>query len=285
LTTRRGLVQREGSLLSISRQCAALSLPRSTFYYQPEPVPAEDLALMRLIDETYLKYPFYGSRKMVEALGRMGQVVNRKRVQRLMQEMGLEALAPKRSLSRSGKGHVKYPYLLKGLEVTRANQVWASDITYIPLAAGFAYLVAIIDWFSRIVLAWRMSNTLDTVFCIEALREALETWGTPEIFNSDQGAQFTAAEFTDILKSQQIQISMDGKGRCLDNVFVERLWRSLKYEDVYLHSYEGPRDARQGIGAYFTFFNDKRFHQALGYRTPLSVYQSSIAEQAAARAA
>jgi len=240
---------------------------------------------MRLIDETYLKYPFYGSRKIVEALGQMGQVVNRKRVQRLMQQMGLEALAPKRNLSRSGKGHVTYPYLLKGLEVTRANQVWAGDITYIPLAAGFTYLIAIIDWFSRFVLTWRLSNTLDSAFCIEALSEALQTWGAPKIFNSDQGAQFTATDFTDILKSQQIQISLDGTGRCLDNVFVERLWRSLKYEDVYLRSYEGPPDARQGIGAYFTFFNGERFHQALGYRTPLSVYQASMAEQAASRAA
>jgi len=215
----------------------------------------------------------------------MGQLVNRKRVQRLMQQMGLEALAPKKNLSRPVKGHVTYPYLLRGLDVTRANQVWATDITYIPLAAGFAYLMAIIDWFSRFVLAWRLSNTLDTGFCIEALTEALETSGTPEIFNSDQGAQFTSSDFTEILKSHEIQISMDGKGRCLDNAFVERLWRSLKYEDVYLRCYEGQRDAHQGIGAYFTFFNGERCHQALGYKTPLSVYQASLAEQAARRAA
>ena len=230
-------MQREGSHLSISRQCSALALPRSTFYYQPQPVSAEELSLMRLIDETYLKYPFYGSRKIVEALGQMGQSVNRKRVQRLMELMGLEALAPKRNLSRPTPTHVKYPYLLKGLSVTRANQVWAVDITYIPLAAGFAYLVALIDWFSRAVLAWRLSNTLDTTFCIEALEGALEKWGTPEIFNSDQGAQFTSGDFIEVLKSHEIQISMDGKGRFLDNVFVERLWRSLKYEDVYLQAY------------------------------------------------
>jgi len=273
-------VQREGSRLSISRQCAALSLPRSTFYYQPQPVPAEELALMRAIDQTYLKYPFYGSRRMAEALE-----VNRKRVQRLMQQMGLEALAPKRSLSRPAPNHVKYPYLLKGLSVTRANQVWAADITYIPLAAGFAYLVALIDWFSRTVLAWRLSNSLDPAFCIEALEEALERWGTPEIFNSDQGVQFTSAIFTEVLKSFGVQISMDGKGRCLDNIFVERLWRSLKYEDVYLRAYEGPRDARQGIGAYFAFFNNERPHQALDYKTPMAVYRASLAEQRSRRAA
>jgi len=280
LTTRRGLVQREGSSLSISRQCAALSLPRSSFYYQSQPVPAEDLLLMREIDETHLKWPFYGSRKIADELE-----VNRKPVQRLMRLMGLEALAPKRSFSRPAPNHVKYPYLLKGLSVTRANQVWATDITYIPLAAGFAYLVAIIDWFSRAVLSWRLSNTLDTAFCIEALEEALERWGAPEIFNSDQGAQFTSADFTNVLKAFGVQISMDGKGRCLDNVFVERLWRSLKYEDVYLRAYEGPRDAREGIGAYFAFFNDERPHQALDYETPMTVYRASLAEQAARRAA
>jgi len=278
-------VQREGCRLSVSRQCTALALPRSTFYYQPQPVSVEELSLMRLVDETYLKYPFYGSRRMAEALGQMGQHVNRKRVQRLMQEMGLEALAPKRSLSRSAPNHVKYPYLLRGLSVTRANQVWAADITYIPLAGGFAYLVALIDWFSRAVLSWRLSNTLDTAFCIEALEEALERWGTPEIFNSDQGVQFTSADFIEVLKSFEVQISMDGKGRCLDNVFVERLWRSLKYEDVYLRAYERPPDARRGIGAYFAFFNNERPHQALDYKTPMAVYRASLAEQKMRRAA
>ena len=222
---------------------------------------------------------------MAEALGQMGQHVNRKRVQRLMQEMGLEALAPKRNLSRSAPNHVKYPYLLRGLSVTRANQVWAADITYIPLAGGFAYLVALIDWFSRAVLSWRLSNTLDTAFCIEALEEALERWGTPEIFNSDQGVQFTSADFIEVLKSFEVQISMDGKGRCLDNVFVERLWRSLKYEDVYLRAYERPPDARRGIGAYFAFFNNERPHQALDYKTPMAVYRASLAEQKMRRAA
>lgn len=233
---------------------------------------------MRRIDQLYLKYPFYGSRRMVVALrDEEDLVVNRKRVQRLMQVMGLEALAPKRNLSRSHPAHEKYPYLLKGLEVTRANQVWATDITYIPLASGFAYLMAIIDWFSRAVLAWRLSNTLDTSFCVDALEEAFDRWGPPEILNSDQGVQFTAEEFTSVVKANGVRISMDGRGRCLDNVFVERLWRSLKYENVYLMDYEGQVEARGGIGGYFAFFNEKRPHQALGYRTPMSVYRASVA--------
>lgn len=234
---------------------------------------------MRLIDEEYLKHPFYGSRKVADALCTLGHQVNRKRVQRLMRLMGLEALAPKPSLSRSHPEHVKYPYLLRGLEVTRANQVWATDITYIPLAMGFVYLVAIIDWYSRAVLAWRLSTTLETDFCLRALDEALERWGRPEIFNTDQGVQFTSEQFTGMLKEQGIQISMDGKGRCLDNVFVERLWRSLKYEEVFLHGYDGVPDARGGIGRYFAFFNEERPHQSLGYQTPLMVYRASIKEQ------
>jgi len=234
---------------------------------------------MRVIDEVFMELPFYGRRKIAEALRERGLIVNHKRVGRLMKQMGLEALAPKKNLSRPAPGHVKYPYLLKGVEVTRANQVWAADITYIPLAGGFAYVVAIIDWFSRTVLAWRLSNTLDTSFCTEALEEALETWGVPEIFNTDQGVQFTSSEFTDILKRREIKISMDGRGRCMDNIFVERLWRSLKYENVYLMAYEGPRDARQGIAAYFEFFNCKRFHQSFDYKTPMAVYKASLAEQ------
>ena len=236
---------------------------------------------MRLIDEIYLKCPFYGRRKISEVLKTQGHLVNQKRVRRLMQLMGLEALAPKRNLSRPHPVHEKYPYLLKGLAVNRANHVWAADITYIPLATGFAYLMAIIDWFSRAVLAFRLSNTLDPSFCIEALEEALATFETPEIFNTDQGVQFTSSGFTDILKSYGVKISMDGKGRCLDNVFVERLWRSLKYEDVYLKAYEDLRDARQGIGAYFKFFNEERPHQALAYQTPMSVYRAALVQRAA----
>jgi putative transposase len=273
------MVQREGSQLSIRQQCRALSLHRSNLYYEPQPVSAENLALMRVIDATYLKHPELGRRGMTLSLRRQGHPVNVKRVRRLMQLMGLESLAPKPNLSRSHPEHKKYPYLLKGIEVTRANQVWATDISYIPLASGFLYLVAIIDWYSRAVLAWRLSNTLDTSFCIEALQDALDRWGKPDIFNSDQGVQFTSEDFTAILKAKGVQISMDGKGRCLDNVFVERLWRSLKYEEVYLRAYEGPREARRGIGGYLGYFNNDRPHQALGGKTPREVYVESIALQ------
>jgi putative transposase len=273
------MVQREGCQLSIRQQCRALSLHRSNLYYEPQPVSPENLALMRVIDATYLKHPELGRRGMTLSLRRQGHAVNVKRVRRLMQLMGLESLAPKPNLSRSHPEHKKYPYLLKGIEVTRANQVWATDISYIPLAFGFLYVVAIIDWFSRAVLTWRLSNTLDTSFCTEALQEALDQWGKPDIFNSDQGVQFTSEEFTAILKAKGIQISMDGKGRCLDNVFVERLWRSLKYEEVYLHAYEGPREARRGIGGYLDYFNNDRPHQALAGKTPMEVYLESITLQ------
>jgi putative transposase len=273
------MVQREGCRLSIRRQCKALSLHRSNVYCEPQPVSSEELALMRVIDETYLRYPFLGSRGMVQALKNQGHKINRKRARRLMQVLGLESLAPKPNLSRSHPAHRKYPYLLRGVEVTRANQVWATDITYIPLALGFVYLVAVIDWYSRAVLAWRLSNTLDVSFCIEALQEALGRWGTPDVFNTDQGVQFTSEEFTGLLKTKGIQISMDGKGRCLDNVFVERLWRSLKYEEVYLNPYASPREARSGIGRYLAYFNDERSHQALGNHTPMGVYRESVAAQ------
>jgi len=273
------MVQRDGCQLSIRRQCRVLSLHRSNLYYEPQPVSSEELALMRTIDETYLRLPFLGSRGMAQTLKRQGHRINRKRARRLMRLMGLESLAPKPNLSRSHPEHRKYPYLLKNVEVTRANQAWATDITYIPLALGFVYLVAIIDWYSRAVLSWRMSNTLDGGFCIEALNDALGRWGTPDIFNTDQGTQFTSEDFTAVLKAKSIQISMDGKGRCLDNVFVERLWRSLKYEEVYLNPYDGPREARTAIGRYLGYFNDDRPHQALGYRTPMEVYVESMAAQ------
>ncbi len=272
-------MQREDAGLSIRLQCQILSLPRSTLYYQPQGVSSEELALMRLLDEEYLKHPFFGSRKMADALCRVGHHVNRKRVQRLMRVMGLEALAPKPSVSRSHPEHLKYPYLLRDLEVTRANQVWAADITYIPLALGFVYLVAIIDWYSRAVLAWRVSTALETDFCTRALEEALARWGRPDIFNTDQGVQFTSEEFTEVLKGQGIRISMDGKGRCLDNVFVERLWRSLKYEEVFLHGYDGVAEARGGIGRYFAFFNEERPHQSLSYRMPMEVYRASLTQE------
>lgn len=259
------------------RQCELLSLNRSTLYYQPqEGVSLEELQLMRLLDELYLAHPIYGSRKMVVALEEKGHTVNRKRMQRLMRLMGLEALVPKPNLSRSNPEHVKYPYLLRGLDVTRADQVWASDITYIPLANGFCYLMAVVDWFSRAVLSWRLSNTLEVGFCVEALEEALVNFGPPDIFNTDQGVHFTSEDFTTVLKAHGVRISMDGKGRCLDNVLVERLWRSLKYEEVYLHAYEDARVARGGIGRYLRFFNQERPHQTLAYRTPMAVYMESI---------
>lgn len=237
---------------------------------------------MRLIDEQYLKHPFLGSRMMADRLCKLGHLINRKRAQRLMRVMGLESLAPKPDLSRSHPEHVKYPYLLRGVEVTRANQVWAADITYIPMAMGFVYLVAIIDWFSRAVLSWRLSTTLEADFCVRALEDALKRWGRPDIFNTDQGVQFTSGDFIEALKARGIRISMDGKGRYLDNIFVERLWRSLKYEEVFLHAYDGVLAAKGGIGRYFVFFNQERGHQSLGYRTPMEVYASSMRSQKAA---
>ena len=236
---------------------------------------------MRLIDEIHLQYPFYGSRRLCNELEDRGQTVNRKRVQRLMRLMGLQALYPRRRTSQPGKGHKIYPYLLRGLTIERANHVWATDITYTPMAKGFMYLVAIIDWYSRRVLSWRVSNTMDTGFCIEALEEALQRFGAPQIFNTDQGAQFTSVDFTGVLKDHGVEISMDGKGRWVDNVFVERLWRSVKYENVYLHAYETPAALRAGLARYFEFYNARRRHSALDRRTPDAVYF----EQAAAKMA
>jgi putative transposase len=265
--------------VSIRRQCALLSLHRSTTYYTPAQMTADDLALTRLIDEEYTRHPFYGSRRMALWLNERGHAVNRKRVQRLMRLMGIEGIAPGPSTSRPHPEHKVYPYLLRGVEVTRANQVWAADITYIPMARGFCYLVAIIDWYSRAVLSWRLSNTLDTRFCVDALEEALARWGTPEVFNTDQGAQFTAEAWTDVLKAHSVQISMDGRGRCQDNIFVERLWRSVKYEEVYLHAYDDMLVARRQLGRYFAFYNDERPHQSLSNHPPSAFYYSSLTEQ------
>ena len=267
--------------ISIRRQCGILDLARSTLYYQAPEVSAEELALMRRIDGIYLERPYYGSRRMTVALGQEGHDVNRKRVQRLMRVLGLEGMAPGPHTSRPHPEHLVFPYLLRGLAVTRPDQVWATDITYIPLAHGWAYLVAIMDWFSRAVLAWRLSNTLTTDFCVEALEEALRHHGPPGIFNTDQGAQFTDKDFVAVLKSHEVHISMDGKGRCSDNVFVERLWRSLKYEEVYLNAYEDERGAWTGIGRWLRFYNLQRPHQALGYRTPMNVYRNGTFELAA----
>jgi len=258
--------------LPLTRQCEILDLSRSSVYYRLKPIPEEELELMRRIDEIHLKLPFFGSRKIRDVLQREGRRVNRKRIQRLMRLMGIRALYPKRRTSLPGKGHKIYPYLLRDLPVVRPNQVWAADICYIPMARGFLYLVAVMDWYSRKVLSWRLSNTLDTEFCVEALEEALSRYGAPEIFNTDQGAQFTSAAFTGKLKKANVRISMDGKGRWIDNVFVERLWRSLKYEEVYLKAYDTVPLADLGIGSYLDFYNRERPHQSLDRLTPDEVY-------------
>ena len=252
--------------LSIARQCEILGLPRSTWYYAPAGETPENLSLMRKIDELYLKRPFLGSRKMALSLG-----VNRKRVQRLMRLMGLEAIYPKRRTTRPAAGHKIYPYLLRGVRLTRPNQVWSTDITYVPLKQGFLYLVAIMDWYSRYVLSWKLSNTLTGDFCLEALDDAL-SGEQPEIFNSDQGCQFTAVAFTSRLELRGVAISMDGRGRALDNVFVERLWRTVKYEEVYLKAYVSGWDAEDSLTSYFDFYCHERIHQSLGYRTPADVH-------------
>jgi len=261
---------------SMRRQCELLSVSRSSVYYEPVEPDAEELALMRRIDELHLKYPFFGSRKITQTLKAEGVQINRKRVQRLMRLMELESTAPKPNSSKPAPEHPVYPYLLRGVTITRANQAWATDITYIPMAHGFAYLVAIIDWYSRRVLAWRLSNTLETGFCIEALKQAIRRFGKPEVFNTDQGSQFTSAEFTRVLLERGIKVSMDGKGRCIDNIFVERLWRSLKYEEVYLNPCDSLSEARDGIGRYFRFFNHLRPHASLGYQTPAAFYDSAL---------
>ena len=276
------MIEPDGAL-SIRRQCELLSVSRSGWHYEPASVDAEELALMRRIDALHLKYPFYGSRKIGRELRSEGRIVNRKRVQRLMQRMGIVALAPQPPpTSEPAPEHPRYPYLLRGRTVSHVNQVWAADVTYIPMAHGFLYLVAIMDWYSRHVLAWRLSNTLESRFCVEALEDALSRHPAPEIFNTDQGAQFTADAFTRVLRVRDVKISMDGKGRCLDNVFVERLWRSLKYEEVYLHAYADAREARAGIGGYLAFYNERRPHQALGYQTPAAFYRAGLHAPAAA---
>jgi putative transposase len=261
--------------LSVRRQCELLGLNRSSLYFEPAPTPAEDLRLMRLIDGQYTACPFYGSRKMTAWLAGQGEAVNRKRVRRLMRAMGLDAIYPKPRLSAAGRGHRVYPYLLRGVRVGRADQVWSADITYVPLPGGFMYLAATIDWYSRRVVAWRLSNTLDGSFCLEMLEEALGH-GRPAVFNTDQGVQFTAAAWTGRLESAGVAVSMDGRGRCLDNVFVERLWRSVKYEDLYIRGYAGVAELQRGLAAYFAFYNEVRLHQSLDYRTPATVYRESI---------
>ncbi len=266
-------IEPEHKSISIKRQCELTGMSRSGYYYKPKTESEENLAMMLEIDKQYLKTPYYGVKKMCAYLRSLKHEVNIKRVRRLMRLMGMEVIYCKPRLSQPGKGHKKYPYLLKGLSIERANQVWSTDITYIPMKQGFMYLAAVIDWHSRYVLSWRLSNSLDGVFCNDALEESFN-YGKPEIFNTDQGVQFTSERFTQLLKSREISISMDSRGRAIDNVFVERLWRTVKYEYVYLHSQEDVRELYEGLKEYFDFYNNIRFHQALDYKTPAEVYFS-----------
>jgi putative transposase len=267
----RPLVERGHPEISVRRQCELLGVNRSGLYYEPVGESEENLGLMRMLDEQYTRTPFYGSRKMTKWLATVGHPVGRHRVSRLMGLLGIQAVYPKPKLSQPGEGHRIYPYLLSGTIVERVNQVWSTDITYIRMAQGFVYLVAVMDWFSRFVLSWSLSLTMEVDFCIDALQRALRR-GRPDIFNTDQGAQFTSEKFTGVLAGRQIRISMDGRGRCMDNIFVERLWRSLKYEEVYLKDYTSVPEARAGIARYFQFYNHDRLHQNLEYRTPAAIY-------------
>ncbi|MDI3461588.1 MAG: Mobile element protein [Nitrospira sp.] len=268
---RRRWIQAEPSALSIARQCVLAGLARSTYYYESVPERKETLGLMRLIDRLYLERPFYGVPRMTDWLHALGHAVNHKRVERLMRVMGLQAVLPGPHTSRPHPEHRRYPYLLRTLEVVRANQVWCADITYVPMRRGFLYLMAIMDWFSRYVVAWELGNTLDTGFCVEALRRALAS-GCPEICNTDQGAQFTSQEFVACVEGAGVRVSMDGRGRALDNVFVERLWRRVKYEEIYLRDYADGSEAWRGLHRYFAFYNTDRRHQSLGRRTPAEVH-------------
>jgi putative transposase len=273
---RRALLDRGHVQLSIRRQCALLGVARSGVYRPPRPANDNDLALTQRIDELFTAWPFLGSRRLTTLLRSEGHAINRKRVQRLMRKMGIAALGPKPRTTTPAPGHKIYPYLLRGLAIERPNQVWAADITYVPIGRGFLYLVAVMDWASRAVLSWRLSNTMDASFCVAALEEALARFGRPEIFNTDQGSQFTSAAFTGTLAAAGIKISMDGRGRWMDNVFIERLWRSLKHEDIYLKGYADGREARAGIGAWIAFYNTRRPHQALGNRMPLAAWRAGV---------
>lgn len=266
------MVDRNHPQISIERQCNLLGLCRSTFYLKRKGESFDDIGLKSMIDEVFTKFPYFGSRKMAQYLRRLtGVPLNRKRIQRLMREMGIAAIYAKPNTSKGAPGHKIYPYLLRGVTVSRVNQVWSTDITYVRLGHGYAYLVAVIDWHSRKVLSWRLSNSMETRFCVEALEEALLK-GKPEIFNTDQGSQFTSTEYTGVLQREGIAISMDGKGRALDNIFVERLWRSVKYEDIYPKGYQTMQEAWRGLSEYFLSYNGKRPHQALGYKTPNEVF-------------
>jgi len=273
---RRGRLDRDHPELSVRRQCGLLGVARSSVYRPPRPANDNNLMLMRRIDELFTAWPFLGSRRLTVLLRAEGYSINRKRVQRLMRWMGISALAPKPKTTKPTPGHKIFPYLLRDLVIDRPNQVWAADITYIPIGRGFLYLVAIINWVSRAVLSWRLSNTMDVSFCVSALEEALARFGKPEIFNTDQGSQFTSTAFTGTLAAAEIRISMDGRGRWMDNVFIERLWRSLKYEDVYLKGYADGREAKAGIGSWIAFYNLRRPHQALANRTLMAVWRDGV---------
>lgn len=266
------MISTVGNNLSIARQCDLIQLARSTYYYDPVPESERNLFLMKMIDQQYIITPFYGHRKMTEELKKNGEHVNKKRILRLMKVMGLEAMYPKPRTSIGNKEHYKFPYLLNNLKIVKPNQVWGTDITYIPVETGYLYLVAILDLFSRYVISWNISNNMESDFCIQALEEALKMGIKPEIMNSDQGAQYTSKAWTELLKKQNVAISMSGKGRCWDNIFVERLWRSLKYEEVYPKSYSTGKEAKDGIDWYFDFYNNKRLHEKLAYNTPKGVY-------------
>jgi putative transposase len=275
VSEKRTCIEPEFSRLSIARQCELLSLPRSSYYRRPcysSGESQEDLELMRLIDEEYMRHPFYGSRKIRDHLLRQGNNVNRKRVQRMMRKMGIQSIAPKPSTSSPRRDHKIYPYLLKGMNINRPNMVWCSDITYIRLSGGFVYLTAIMDWHSRYVLSWEVSVTMDDDFCVNALESAIRRYGRPDIFNTDQGAQYTGKHFTDVLLEHGIRISMDGKGRAMDNIFIERLWRSVKYEEVYLNEYQDVKELIKALKQYFDFYNFERPHQSLDGKTPGEVH-------------
>jgi putative transposase len=270
---RRAMLDREHAQLSIRRQCELLGIARSGVYRPLRPANDNDLGVMRRLDELFTRWPFLGSRRLARLLRQEGHAINRKRVQRLMRRMGIAALGPKPRTSKPEPGHKVFPYLLRGLVIDRPNQVWAADITYIPIGRGFLYLVAIMDWASRAVLSWRLSNTMDASFCVEALEEALARFGKPGIFNTDQGSQFTGGEFIGVLTKAGVRISMDGRGRWMDNVFIERLWRSLKYEDIYLKGYADGREAKLGIAQWVAFYNGVRPHMALDHRTPMAMWR------------
>jgi putative transposase len=274
---RRAKLDRSHPDLSIRRQCRMMNLARSGVYRAPSPANDNDLEAMRRIDALFTERPFFGARRIARTLSEDGFPIDRKRVRRLMRKMGIEALGPKPKTTKPAPGHKIYPYLLRDLKIERTGHVWAADITYIPIGKGFLYLVAVIDWASRAVLSWRLSNTMDASFCVEALEEALARYGRPEIFNTDQGSQFTGAAFTSVLIDAGVRISMDGRGRWMDNVFIERLWRSLKHEDVYLKGYADGLEARAGIGEWIAFYNERRLHQGLGYRTPMKVFREGSA--------